>query len=282
MESLLTANKKRLSQENAEMETIQEYCEEESRRRSNSEQVGEGEPEEGPAKLWGQAWESKERRIKSTSRFGHFKSYRLRNVVVKGGDDLRQEIICMQLVYKIEQIIREAGLNIVVKPYEIIVLSENSGILEFVSNSMSVDYMKKHTEDSSLTDFYSLAFGPGAAYDDALDCFVRSLAGSAILTYVLKLKDRHNGNILLDREGHIIQIDFGFILGLAPGKINFESSPFKLTQEYLDLMEGRDSPYFNQFVDLFCEGMAALRLRLEELTLILEVMMEQSDLDCFK
>jgi phosphatidylinositol 4-kinase len=36
-------------------------------------------------------------------------------------------------------IIKDAGVNLMIKPYEIIVLSENSGILEFVSNSISLD-----------------------------------------------------------------------------------------------------------------------------------------------
>lgn len=33
----------------------------------------------------------------------------------------------------------------------------------------------------------------------------------------------------------MVHIDFGFILGQSPGNINFETAPFKLTQEMVDL-----------------------------------------------
>jgi hypothetical protein len=52
---------------------------------------------------------------------------------------------------------------------------------------------------------------------------------------VIKVKDRHNGNLLLDEEGHIIHIDFGFMLSNSPGGVNFESAPFKLTRELLEV-----------------------------------------------
>lgn len=199
--------------------------------------------------FFGKPWEQKKLIYKKKSYFRKFESLKLRNVVVKGGDDLRQEIICMQLIYKIKEIITDAKVDIFIKPYEIIVLSENSGILEFVSNSISIDGMKKkRDEDSrSISSFFNDVFNTEDKLRVARDRFVASLVGSSIMTYVLKLKDRHNGNILIDMDGSIIHIDFGFILGLAPGNINFEKSPFKFTTEYLDFMGGRGSKYYTRF-----------------------------------
>ncbi len=70
------------------------------------------------------------------------------------------------------------------------------------------------------------------------------------------MKDRHNSNILIDRSGHIIHIDFGFFIGCSPGyNLGFEKAPFKLTPDYLELMGGVDSDFFRHFKHLFFFGL---------------------------
>ena len=78
---------------------------------------------------WGDVWEDKEQAIRQSSPYGHFNSYRLRPIIVKGGDDLRQEVLAMQIIRKLREIFRKENIMAYLRPYEVIVTSANSGII---------------------------------------------------------------------------------------------------------------------------------------------------------
>ena len=44
---------------------------------------------------------------------------------------------------------------------------------------------------------------------------------------------------MLDNQGHIIHIDYGFLLSNSPGKgLRIEKAPFKLTEEFVSVLGG--------------------------------------------
>lgn len=45
-------------------------------------------------------------------------------------------------------------------------------------------------------------------YKAAVDAFTRSLAAYSVICYILQLKDRHNGNVLIDNQGRKLHASF--------------------------------------------------------------------------
>jgi phosphatidylinositol 4-kinase len=99
-------------------------------------------------------------------------------------------------------------------------------------------------KDKRLKDYFLVQFGSEKtkAHKVARRNFCKSLAAYSLLCYILQIKDRHNENIMIDIEGHIFHIDFGFLLSNAPGKgLKFESAPFKLNTELVEVLGGDHS-----------------------------------------
>jgi len=142
-------------------------------------------------------------------------------------------------------------------------------------------------ERSTLVDYFHLAFGGerSKAFRRARRRFIASMAAYSLVCYLLHVKDRHNGNMLLDRRGHIIHIDFGFVLSKAQlGRFlgDFEQAPFKLTAELIDVMGGRKSAGFRLYKLRMRQGFRALRRRYQALLMLVDVMNStmQEELPC--
>jgi len=78
---------------------------------------------------------------------------------------------------------------------------------------------------------------------------------------------------LIDIAGHIVHIDFGFMLSNSPGSLNWESAPFKLTDELVMVMDGAGSNVFHYFKALCIRGFMEVRKYSEKITLLVEMML---------
>lgn len=231
---------------------------------------------------WGEPWTDLCARIKIQSPFGHYQSWQARGVIVKNNDDLRQEQLAMQIIKKCSEIFAEEKLSLFLRPYNILITGNNSGMIEFIPDSVSIHHLKKtNTDCKTLDEIYKKIWKFNI--EEVTLNFVESMAGYSLISYLLNLKDRHNGNILIDNKGHVIHIDFGFFLTSSPGgNFNFESAPFKLTKEMIDIMGGYNDQMFNYYQIQMYKGLLALRRNMSELVLILEMMMPGKHLPCFQ
>lgn len=79
-----------------------------------------------------------------------------------------------------------------------------------------------------------------------------------------------------------IDIDFGFFLSNSPGSVGFEMAPFKLPQEYIDLMGGVHGEKFAEYKALMKAAFLAVRKHCENIILLVEMMCKDNKLPCFQ
>lgn len=170
-----------------------------------------------------------------TSRFSNVE--RDQYLIFKAYDDCRKDALALQVIQLFKVIFDELDLGLYLFPYRVIPSRTGKtmaagGIIEVVPGCASRDEIGKQ-KFATLYEYFQHKFGreDGQKFEAARRNLVRSLAAYAVVCFILQIKDRHNGNVMYDDQGHLIHIDFGFLLGISPGgNLGFENAGFKLTK----------------------------------------------------
>ena len=196
-------------------------------------------------------------------------------VIFKSGDDLRQDLLTLQLLRVMDSLWLSDKLDMRLKPYSCIATGVNDegegvGMIEVVLNSDTTSGIQIKYGGGA---FGALKLEPidlfirehnrtPTLHNRAVDNFVRSCAGYCVATFVLGIGDRHNGNIMVTKSGHLFHIDFGHFLGNFKTKmgVNRERAAFVFTPEMAYVMGGKNYAESSHFEDFKRHSAKAFRV----------------------
>lgn len=170
----------------------------------------------------------------------------IENIMFKKGDDLRQDILTLQIFKIMRTMWFEKGLNLKMSIYPVVATGYFQGMLGMVKNSETLCTIHKIYGGATaafskepLTKWLNanVTFGE----KEYIHNFKLSCAAYCIATFVLGIGDRHNDNIMVKNNGELFHIDFGHFLGHFKYKygIKRERAPFIFTREFKKVLGGK-------------------------------------------
>lgn len=165
------------------------------------------------------------------------------NVIFKIGDDLRQDVLTLQILKIMDKMWLDNDLDLKIIVYKVLPTGLKEGFIEFVparvidklqmeegvGGAWDRELLIKHLRQVGQPANSEQIYEPAKQHEN----FVKSLAGFCVATCVLGIGDRHPGNVMVKDNGIFFHIDFGHFLGNFKYKfgIKRERAPFLLTPD---------------------------------------------------
>ncbi|KFD63853.1 hypothetical protein M514_06487 [Trichuris suis] len=163
--------------------------------------------EDPSASVLSEPWIEKAKRIRENSPYGNLPGWRLLPVMVKTGDDLRQELLAYQIMCQLQEIWNLERVPLRLRLYKTLVISRDAGMIEPVVNAVSLHQIKRSLtadgkKNCTVLDHFLSEFGEfnSEEFLTAQNNFIRSCAAYSLMCYLLQVKDSISGAVTSDKS----------------------------------------------------------------------------------
>lgn len=164
-------------------------------------------------------------------------------------EDVRTDKLAMDISYWIATL----TIDIIMPIYNVFPLCAGAGCVEIVPDTTTLYDVRK---TSTLLNFI-MSNNPNTTTATVRERMVASSAGACLLAFTMGLGDRHLENMLITKNGYVMHVDFGYVLGDDP---KHAATPMRITEDMVDAMGGRNSKTFESFVQRTQKGYESMRL----------------------
>ena len=186
-----------------------------------------------------------------------------KKIILKSDKNLRKENIVSCLIIILQnKLIQQMERGRIeqfdpIPTYKIIMLTNELGIIEFLDDCWTLKSisLKKYTLQNFILDN-----NKDEKISNIKERFAKSLAISSCLSFILGLGDRHSSNIMLSKKGHIIHIDYGYILENPIHSTILNHPVIRISNEMIDFLGGINGDYYQLFKQYIINVFDIMRL----------------------
>ena len=201
-------------------------------------------------------------------------------VLFKAGDDLRMDIVTLQLFKIMQTLWYKNNLKLRMSLYNVISTGDMEGMLEVVTNSSTVAQIHKE-QGGSFQSFKKDALKnwilkANSCESESFKNFFLTNVAYCVATFVLGIGDRHSDNIMVKKNGELFHIDFGHFLGHFKYKMGIkrERAPFVFTNQFKSVLDAsKEKEYsYEEFKKQLWEAYKILREHSDVLVTLLRIL----------
>jgi phosphatidylinositol 3-kinase len=163
-------------------------------------------------------------------------------------DDLRKDRFTISIVNIINSFISDK-LSFIT--YNVLPVTTTFGVIEMVPHTETLYNINKTT---SLQN-YIIEHNINENMKTIRDRFIVSCASNCVIGYLIGIGDRNLKNILINKNGTMVHIDYSYIMGTDPKSVHLTN--MRITKGMVDMLGGTNSQSYDKFKktcsDMFIE-----------------------------